>query len=101
LLIPPVLQDIHLHTVTDLVVLNACFSESQAFPLKDVVPAVVGTTTAVGDEAARRFSTAFYRTLGDGHSFRDAFRDAGDAVAMHGLTDVFLAYGDLERSLFD
>jgi tetratricopeptide (TPR) repeat protein len=83
----------------DLIVLNACYSESQASLLKEVVPAVVGTTEAVGDEASRRFSTAFYRTLGDGHPVRDALRDGKDAVAVHGLVDVFHGYGDLGRSL--
>ena len=83
-----------------LVVLNACYSESQATQLLDSVPAVVGTTDAVADEAARRFSAAFYRTLGDGHSVKAAFRDAGDAVAVHNLRDVFSAHGDLEQKLW-
>jgi hypothetical protein len=81
----------------ELVVLNACFSDDQANPLAEVVPAVVGTTDAVDDVAARRFSTAFYRTLGDGHLLTDAFRDGGDAVAVHELEDVFKSYGDLNR----
>lgn len=79
-----------------LVVLNACFSQEQARLLVDAIDAVVGTKAELGDEAARRFSTAFYRTLGDGYSIQDAFRDGGDAVAVHSLEDVFLAYGDLE-----
>jgi hypothetical protein len=82
-----------------LVVLNSCFSDTQAIALKDVVRAVVGTTAAVDDEAARRFTAAFYRTLGDGHKIGDAFRDGGDAVAVHNLVDVFRAYGDLEHSI--
>lgn len=83
----------------ELAVLNACFSNEQAESLMEVIPAVVGTTHAVGDIAARRFSTAFYRTLGDGHSVDDAFRDGGDAVAVHELEDVFKAYGDLGRAV--
>ncbi len=82
-----------------LVVLNSCFSDAQAVALKDVVNAVVGTTAAVSDEAARRFTTAFYRTLGNGHNVRDAFRDGGDAVAVHNLVDVFRAYGDLDYAV--
>jgi hypothetical protein len=82
-----------------LVVLNACFSTSQAESIREVVGAVVGTTAAVGDEAARRFSVAFFRTLGDGHSLRDAFRDGGDAVAVHDLDDVYHALGNLDISL--
>jgi hypothetical protein len=61
--------------------------------------AVIGTTAAVGDEAARRFSTAFYRTLGDGNSVGEAFRDGGDAVEVHMLDDVFKARGNMELVL--
>lgn len=82
-----------------LVVLNACYSDTQARQLLQAVPAVIGTTDAVDDEAARRFSVAFYRTLGNGHPVKDAFRDAGDAVAIHALVDVFAAHGDLEQLL--
>lgn len=82
-----------------LVVLNSCYSREQANSIADVVPAVVGTTGAVGDEAARRFSVAFYRHLGNGGTLREAFRNAGDAVALHGLTDVFHSQGDLDQPL--
>lgn len=82
-----------------LVVLNSCFSDNQAVALKDVVKAVVGTTAAVDDEAARLFTTAFYRTLGGGHDIKSALRDGGDAVAAHNLVDVFGAYGDLGQTL--
>lgn len=80
----------------ELLVLNACFSGAQANLASSAVKAVVGTTSAVGDEAARRFSTAFYRALGEGLSVREAFRDGGDAVALHNLQDVFWSDGDLD-----
>jgi hypothetical protein len=83
----------------ELVVLNACFSQEQAKAISKVVPVVVGTKAAVGDEAARRFSVAFYRTLGNGYPIKEAFRDGGDAVAVHGLDDVFCAHGDVSRVL--
>jgi hypothetical protein len=83
-----------------LVVLNSCFSDAQAIALKDVVGAVIGTTAAVDDEAARRFTAAFYRTLGDGHSIKEAFHDGEDAVAVeNSLENVFRAYGDLDDSV--
>lgn len=82
-----------------LVVLNACYSETQARQLLQSVAAVIGTTDVVEDEAARRFSVAFYRTLGDGHPLKDAFRDAKDAVALHALPDVFAAHGNLDQVL--
>jgi hypothetical protein len=80
-----------------LIVLNSCYSENQGAFLRNVVPVVVGTTNAVDDAAARRFATAFYRTLGNGYSVGEAFRDAGDAVAIHALSDVFVAHGHLDK----
>jgi hypothetical protein len=72
----------------ELLVLNACYTKSHAEHVAGAVRAIVGTTSAVGDEAARRFTVAFYRALGDGLSIREAFRDGGDAVALHGLTEL-------------
>ena len=83
-----------------LVVLNSCFSISTVADLAAAVVAVVGTTARVGDEAARRFSTAFYRTLGDGYSVGEAFRDGRDAVDVHMLDDVFKMRGDMDLVLF-
>ncbi len=80
-----------------LLVLNACYTKAQADYVAGVVEAVVGTTETVGDEAARRFTVAFYRGLGDGLSIKEAFRDGGDAVALHGLDDVFWSSGDMDR----
>ncbi|MEN9668056.1 MAG: hypothetical protein RLZZ326_4419, partial [Planctomycetota bacterium] len=85
----------------NLVVLNACYSKGQADTIQGAVKTVVGTTDAVGDEAARRFTVAFYRSLGDGLSVREAFRDGGDAVALHGLVDVFHCGGDLDLVMVD
>jgi CHAT domain-containing protein len=83
----------------ELVVLNACYSKSQADSIRRAVKAVVGTTDAVEDEAARRFTTAFYRSIGNGLSVREAFRDGTDAVALNGLADVFHGAGNLDLVL--
>ena len=77
-----------------LVVLNACFTDLQASAVARSVTAVIGTTDAVDDDAARRFATAFYRTLADGYSVGEAFRDGRDAVDIHLLSDVFHLRGD-------
>jgi CHAT domain len=82
-----------------LVVLNSCYSQEQAASIIGTVEAVVGTRHAVGDEAARRFSAAFYRTLGEGYSIQEAFRDGGDVVDLHGLEDVFRINGNTGMSL--
>jgi hypothetical protein len=83
----------------DLVVLNACYSKDQADEILGAVRTVVGTTGAVADEAARRFTVAFYRSLGDGLSVREAFRDGSDGVALHGLFDTFHNGGELDFTL--
>jgi len=83
----------------DLVVFNSCYSQDQADAIQDAVRTVIGTTAAVEDEAARRFTVAFYRSLGNGLCIREAFRDGSDAVAIHGLIDVFHNRGDLDLIL--
>lgn len=80
----------------EVVVFNACYSKNQADSITSAVETVVGTTDAVEDEAARRFATAFYRSIGNGLSVGEAFRDGTDAVALHGLFDVFHCAGNLD-----
>jgi len=82
-----------------LLVLNACYSASLGPALEGVVPAVVGTSNEVGDQAAILFSRAFYRSLGDGSSIEEAFRDGKDAVVLEQREDVFVAYGQLGQRL--
>lgn len=55
------------------VVLNACHSEIAAQVLAQFVGCVVGMSSAVEDEAAIRFSWAFYNALGHGMSIKAAF----------------------------
>jgi hypothetical protein len=59
-----------------LVVLNACFTSSQAEAISQVIDCVIGTNRAIGDEAAREFSKRLYRTLADGGTVKQAFDDA-------------------------
>jgi len=60
----------------DLVVLNACYTEGVAEILSEFVPVVVGTTAAIGDQAAIAFSKAFYTAYLSGYSILDSFEDA-------------------------
>jgi hypothetical protein len=82
------------------VVFNSCHSEAQAEMVCGVVEAVVGTTDALDDEAARLFSSTFYRTLCDGHTIGEAARDAADAIAMYQFKACFRLYGDEGFRLF-
>ena len=56
-----------------LIVLNACFSAVQAEHLARSVDYLVGTKTAVTDEAALKFAADFYHALAVGKTVRDAF----------------------------
>jgi hypothetical protein len=55
------------------VVLNACYSQVQADAIAQHIDAVVGMSTAIGDQAAISFSAAFYQALAYGRSLRTAF----------------------------
>lgn len=56
-----------------LVVLNACWSQSQAEALIQSVDCVVGMSRAIGDVDARRFAGGFYRALAFGEDVQTAF----------------------------
>lgn len=55
------------------VVLNACYSRQNADVIRRYVDFVIGMTGAIRDEAAIRFSSAFYLALGHGESVKTAF----------------------------
>lgn len=60
----------------ELVFLNACYSESQAKALLEVVPYVIGMNTAVPDATAVQFAAEFYLSLGSDRSYRNSFNIA-------------------------
>ena len=69
------------------VVFNSCYSEMQSEALARIVPYVVGTSSAVKDQAAIAFATGFYFGIGQG-------MDVVDACDM-GITQA-MAYGEPE-----
>lgn len=83
----------------DLVVLNACFSADYADVLASAVKVVVGTFAEVEDEAALRFSRAFYRTIFDGHSIKEALKDGMNSVELYSLENVYEHRGDVALSM--
>jgi hypothetical protein len=70
-----------------LVVLNACYSESQADALVAHVGCVVGIGGAIRDDSARSFATGFYGALGERESVAAAFRQGSAAIRLDGLPD--------------
>jgi hypothetical protein len=57
----------------ECVILNACFSKTQAEVVAQSIPVVVGTQSKIGDDEAINFSMGFYQGLGEGLLYDDAF----------------------------
>jgi CHAT domain-containing protein len=70
-----------------VVVLNACYSQSQAEGIREVIDCVVGMNDAVSDEAATIFAASFYRALGFGRSIQEAFDQSRTALLLEGIPE--------------
>lgn len=70
-----------------LVILNACYSESQAEALLAHVDCVVGMSGAIHDDAARSFAIGFYGGLGERESVAAAYKQGRAAIGLEGLCD--------------
>lgn len=62
------------------VVLNACYSETQASAIVEHVDYVIGMQKAIKDGAAIEFSVAFYDVIGSGYSIEFAYKIACNAL---------------------
>ncbi len=62
--------------VTQIVVLNACYSAEQAQEISKLGFYVVGNNNPITDPAALDLSEGLYNGFGEGKSFEDAFNDA-------------------------
>lgn len=56
------------------VLLNACYSETQAQAIAKHIEYVIGMNEAIGDTAAIAFSIGFYQALGAGRTIVDAYK---------------------------
>ncbi|MGB8645518.1 MAG: CHAT domain-containing protein [Anaerolineae bacterium] len=65
----------------ECVVLNACYSETQARAIAKHIQYVIGMSKEFGDEAAIEFAVAFYDALGAGESIEFAYELARNAIA--------------------
>lgn len=68
------------------VVLNACYSEHQAQEIAKCIGCVVGMSDAISDDAAIKFSIAFYRALGFGRDVKTAFELGRLEIELHSPT---------------
>lgn len=73
-----------LKTNIECVVLNSCYSQTQAEAIAEGVPYVIGMTRAVSDRLAIEFAVGFYDALGDGESIEFAFRCGQTAMSLNG-----------------
>ncbi len=62
------------------VVMNACYAEVQAEAINEYIKYVIGMNKEIRDDAAIAFSIGFYRALGYGRSFEDAFKFGKNAI---------------------
>jgi hypothetical protein len=70
--------------VVRCVVLNACYTATQASLIARHVDVVVGMSYVVDRDHAREFSAGFYEALGYGRSVADAFKLAKERFALCG-----------------
>jgi hypothetical protein len=77
------------------VILNACYSETQATAIAKHIKYVIGMNQAIGDNAAISFAIGFYQALGAGRSIEDAYKLGCVQIRLQGipehLTPVFYA----------
>ncbi|MEM9925907.1 MAG: CHAT domain-containing protein [Cyanobacteria bacterium P01_D01_bin.50] len=69
------------------VILNACYSEKQAKAIAQHIPFVMGMNQAIGDNAAITFATGFYKALGAGRSYNEAYKFARVEIQLEGITE--------------
>jgi CHAT domain len=67
-----------------VVVLDACFSRSQAEAIMGEIDCTVGMIRAIGDDAAITFAASFYRAIGFGRSIKEAFDQGITALLLDG-----------------
>jgi hypothetical protein len=69
------------------VMLNACYSQMQAAAIHQYIDCVVGMNKAIGDQAAIRFATEFYKALATGSSFEFAYQFARNSLDLYSILE--------------
>lgn len=69
------------------VLLNACYSESQAWAIAEHIPYVIGMKRQISDQAALSFAVGFYDALGAGRDVPFAYDYACNALEMEGIPE--------------
>ncbi|BBC26112.1 COR domain-containing protein [Pseudanabaena sp. ABRG5-3] len=71
----------------ECVVLNACYSETQAEAIRQNIKYVIGMNQAIGDRAAIEFAVGFYAAIGAGESYEFAFKLGCNAIRLAGIKE--------------
>jgi len=71
----------------ECVVLNACYSVTQAQAIAKHINYVVGMNDAIGDAAAIEFSVGFYSAIGAGEDFEFAYKMGCASIRLAGIQD--------------
>lgn len=76
-----------LHGNVRCILLNACFSATQATVIAKEIDCVIGMSQAISDESAIKFASSFYQALGYGESIGVAFELGRNAIDLSGLDE--------------
>lgn len=68
------------------VILNSCYSESQANEIAKHIPYVIGMKNSVNDKAAIAFVVGFYTALGAGKDIEFAYKMGTVAIKLEGIS---------------
>jgi CHAT domain len=71
----------------ECVLLNACYSATQAEAISEHIPYVIGMNRAIGDRAAIEFAIGFYDALLAGRSVEFAYKLGCSAIQMAGIPE--------------
>lgn len=67
------------------VFLNSCYSDAQGKEIKKYIPHVIGMNSAVEDETAIVFASAFYQVIGAGRAINFAFDFAVNSIDLNNI----------------
>jgi DNA-binding CsgD family transcriptional regulator len=69
------------------VVLNACYSETQAKAISQHIEFVIGMNQAIGDKAASEFAVGFYKALGANHPIEKAYKFGCVEIQLYNIAE--------------
>ena len=69
------------------VLLNACYSETQANAIGEHIKYVIGMNQAISDKAAIAFVIGFYQALGAGRTIEDAYKLGCVQIGLQGIRE--------------